>query len=92
MEHHVYDIRWKNFMERLNQTFKDRVECFDDYFPCWREECDRGHVCAWIKMFSFYYNFVREHSELGSPPASSSPSQQQSEADRFIALVTEAIQ
>jgi putative transposase len=43
-------------MERLNQTFKDRVECFDDYFPCWKEECDRGHVCAWIKMFSFYYN------------------------------------
>jgi len=26
MEHHVYPIGWKNFMERLNQTFKDRSE------------------------------------------------------------------
>ena len=91
MEHHVYPIGWKNFMERLNQTFKDRVECFDDYFPCWREGCSRRHVCLWIRMFSFYYNFVREHTALGSPPSSSSPSQRQSEADRFISLVTEAI-
>jgi len=56
MEHHIYPIGWKNFMERLNQTFKDRVECFDDYFPCWKEECSRRHVFLWIKMFSFYYN------------------------------------
>gem|GEM_PF-647714 len=70
MEHHVYPIGWKNFMERLNQTFKDRVECFDDHFPCWKEECDRGHVCLWIRAFSFCYNFVREHSELGFPPPS----------------------
>jgi hypothetical protein len=69
MEHHVYPIGWKNFMERLNETFKDRVECFDDYFPCWKEECNRRHVFLWIKMFYFYYNFVREHSELGFPPA-----------------------
>ena len=26
MEYHVYPIGWKNFMERLNQTFKDRSE------------------------------------------------------------------
>jgi putative transposase len=93
MEHHVYPIGWKNFMERLNQTFKDRVECFDDYFPCWKEECDRGHVCAWIRTFSFYYNFVREHSELGFPPALyDSPLKEKPEADRFISLVQEAIQ
>jgi len=93
MEHHVYPIGWKNFMERLNQTFKDRVECFDDYFPCWKEECSRRHVFLWIRTFSFYYNFVREHSELGFPPALyDSPLKDRSEADRFISLVQEAIQ
>ena len=93
MEHHVYPIGRKNFMERLNQTFKDRVECFDDYFPCWKEECSRRHVFLWIRTFSFYYNFVREHSELGFPPALyDSPLKDRSEADRFISLVQEAIQ
>ncbi len=93
MEHHVYPIEVKNFMERLNQTFKDRVECFDDDFPCLKEGCRLRHVCLWIRTFSFYYNFVREHSELGFPPSLyDSPLKDEPEADRFITLVREAIQ
>jgi hypothetical protein len=44
------------------------------------------------RTFSFYYNFVREHSELGFPPALyGSPLKEKPEADRFISLVQEAI-
>ena len=45
------------------------------------------------RTFSFYYNFVRERSELGFPPSLyDSPLKDRSEADRFISLVQEAIQ
>jgi putative transposase len=92
MEHHVYPIGWKNLMERLNQTFKDRVECFDDYFPCWKEGCDRDHVRRWIRAFSLYYNFVREHSALGSPPAlAQSGLKERPEADRLVTLASGVI-
>ena len=30
LEHHVYGQDWKNLIERMNQSLKDRLECFDD--------------------------------------------------------------
>ena len=60
LEHHVYPVQWKNLIERMNQTLKDRVECFDDLFPCLREGCDHAHVVNWIRVFRFFHNVVRE--------------------------------
>ena len=43
LEHHVYGQEWKNLIERMNQSLKDRLECYDD-FPCLREDCELEHV------------------------------------------------
>jgi putative transposase len=60
LEHHIYPVEWKNLMERMNQALKDRLENFDDLFPCLREECDHGHVHNWVSVFRFFHNVIRE--------------------------------
>jgi len=44
-------------MERVNQYFKDRIESFDDYYPCMqKEECNLFQVHNWIQFFISMYN------------------------------------
>ena len=39
-------------MERVNQYLKDRIESFDDYYPCMnKDECNLLHVYNWIQFF-----------------------------------------
>ncbi len=52
LRHTVYDTKLKNIMERFIQQIKDRRECFDDHFPCRKENCNRKHVCNWLKNYS----------------------------------------
>ena len=45
-------------IERVMEYFKDRTECFDDYYA-WinhksRNNCDPSHVYNWIKLFIYY--------------------------------------
>ncbi len=47
-------------MERVNQYFKDRIECFDDYYPCFKNECNLFHVYNWIQFFVSMYNDTKE--------------------------------
>jgi len=54
LDHRVYGTELKNVMERFIQHIKDRTECFDDYFPCRKENCDRQHVWNWLKLFVLY--------------------------------------
>jgi putative transposase len=54
LDHRVYDTELKNVMERFISHIKDRTECFDDYFPCRKENCDRQHVWNWLKLFVLY--------------------------------------
>ena len=35
-------------MERFVQKIKDRTECFDDHFPCTKDDCNRLHVYNWL--------------------------------------------
>ena len=63
LEHHVYPVRWKNLIERMNQTLKDRLENFDDLFPCIREGCDHGHVVNWVSVFRFFHNVIRDRDD-----------------------------
>ena len=46
----------KSLMERVNQYFKDRIENFDDYYPCVKNECNLFHVHNWIQFFVSMYN------------------------------------
>lgn len=78
LEHRVYPVQWKNLIERMNQALKDRLECFDDLFPCLKEECDRGHVSNWVSVFRFFHNLIR--TKDGHP-----------EYQRFIMSLSEAL-
>jgi len=46
----------KSLMERVNQFLKDRIESFNEYYPCIKEECNLFHVYNWIQFFVFMYN------------------------------------
>ena len=70
LEHHVYGQDWKNLIERMESGSEgDRLECFDDLFPCLeREECDRQHVHNWISVFRFFHNLVRTREDDDDRP------------------------
>ena len=38
-------------MERINQYFKDRIESFDDYYPCMQNKCNFFYIYNWIQFF-----------------------------------------
>ena len=44
-------------MESVTQYLKDRIESFNDYYPCIKEEnCNLFHVYNWIQFFVVMYN------------------------------------
>ena len=78
LEHRVYPLERKNLIERFNQALKDRLENFDDLFPCFREHCDHTHVSNWVSVYRFFHNVIRERD--GRP-----------EYQRFIQTISEAL-
>jgi len=88
LEHHVYPDEWKNLIERMNQALKDRLECFDDLFPCLGDECNGEHVYNWVSVFRFFHNHVRENEDTGRAPLQED---HLPEYQRFIRLIREAL-
>jgi putative transposase len=62
LKHYLHSPLEKSLMERVNQYFKDRIESFDDCYPCInnnnnnKQNCDLQHVYNWIKLFIYLYN------------------------------------
>jgi putative transposase len=49
IEHQLHSSYGKSIIERTIQYFKDRTDCFDDYFHCRKERCKLEHeVVAYI--------------------------------------------
>jgi putative transposase len=50
LKHYLHASIEKSLMERVNQYLKDRIESFDDYYPCMQKEteCNLFHVYNWI--------------------------------------------
>jgi hypothetical protein len=71
----------------MDQYVKDRTECFDDLLPCMKEECDRGHVNNWVRVFRFFHNHVRVNEETGRAPMGYDD--ERPEYQRFIDLLSE---
>jgi hypothetical protein len=46
----------KSFIERTIQYIKERTECFDDYFPCTRINCQLEHLVNWLILFADMHN------------------------------------
>jgi putative transposase len=44
VDHHIHSSFEKSIIERTMQYIKDRTVCFDDYFPCQKENCKLKHV------------------------------------------------
>ena len=40
------------------------TECFDDHFPCNKEEYDRNHVNNWLKLFILYLHIRTDKFQL----------------------------
>jgi len=59
IKHRLHSPFEKSLIERVMQYFKDRTECFDDYYSCVKKssiKCDLKQVYNWIKLFIFLYN------------------------------------
>ena len=58
LRHYLHSPLEKSMIERVMEYFKDRTECFDDYYPCINQKryCDLEHVYNWIKFFIYLYN------------------------------------
>ncbi len=58
LKHYLHSPLEKSLIERVVQYFKDRTECFDDYYPCNSKmrNCNNGHVYNWIELFVSMYN------------------------------------
>ena len=54
LKHRLHSTLEKSLIERVMQYFKDRTECFDDYYPCTKNnDCDLEHVYNWIRLFIY---------------------------------------
>jgi putative transposase len=56
IKHHLNSFHERSIIERTVQYFKDRTECFDDYFPCRRDNCKLEHVSNWMNQFVYMHN------------------------------------
>jgi putative transposase len=57
LKHYLHSPLEKSFIERVIQYFKDRIEIFDDYYPCSKKEkCNLEHVYNSIELFVSMYN------------------------------------
>jgi len=60
IKHRLYSHIGKSLIERVMQYFRDRTECFDDYYPCIKKssgiKCDLQHVYNWMKLFVYLYD------------------------------------
>jgi putative transposase len=58
LKHILHSPFEKSLIERVMQYFKDRTECFDDYYPCNNiiQNCHLQHVYNWIRLFIYLYN------------------------------------
>lgn len=59
LKHYLHSPLEKSFIERVIQYFKDRIESFDDYYPCSKKEkCNLEHVYNSIELFVSMYNYT----------------------------------
>jgi putative transposase len=58
IDHHIHSPFEKSIIERTIEYLKDRTECFDDYFPCKKNNCKLGHIGSWLSLFIDQHNEV----------------------------------
>jgi len=71
LKHYLHSPLEKSLVERVIQYFKDRIESFDNYYPCnskRRGDCDNDHVYNWIELFVSIYNntVIAKNNSIGT--------------------------
>jgi putative transposase len=67
IQHRLHTPFEKSLIERAVQYFKDRSECFDDYYyPCRYELCNLSHVYKWAGLFMFMHIAAIRHIKFGT--------------------------
>jgi putative transposase len=61
LEHRLHSPYEKSLIERANEYLKDRIEEFDDYYPCTKDGCDLDHVRNWLNLFVDMHYARRMH-------------------------------
>jgi putative transposase len=61
LEHRLHSPYEKSLIERANEYLKDRIEEFDDYYPCTKPGCDLKHVWNWLNLFVDMHYARRRH-------------------------------
>ena len=56
LPHQLHSPYEKSLIEITMQYVKDRIESFDDYFPCKKNKCKIKHVTQWLKLFVCEHN------------------------------------
>ncbi len=56
LNHHIHSSFEKSIIERTMQYIKDRMEIFDDYYPCKKNKCKLDHVKQWFNLFIYPHN------------------------------------
>lgn len=74
IRHEVLSGDVRSYVERSNETLKDRSRPFDKYQPCCKEGCDLVHVLNRAYLATFWYNHARRHQSLGMRLPSEAPS------------------
>jgi putative transposase len=61
LEHRLHSPYEKSLIERANEYLKDRIEGFDDHYPCTKPGCDLKHVWNWLNLFVDMHYARRRH-------------------------------
>ncbi len=61
LDHHIHSIYEKSIIERTIQYIKNRIESYDDYFPCIKKKCNMEHVRNWLNLFADFHNSELYH-------------------------------
>ena len=57
LKHHLHSSFERSIIERTIQYIKDRTDCFDDYFPCRKNDnCKLQHIVNWLNLFVDMHN------------------------------------
>ena len=56
-KHYLHSPFEKSLMERINQYFKDRIESFDDYYPCMQKKKNIIYF-MYITGYNYLYLYV----------------------------------
>lgn len=90
--HNVISGGVRSYIERFNETLKDRTRMFDNYFPS-THSWVAGHTHRWMCLFLFYYNWIRSHMTFNdnSPILTDKGIFIRSEYQRFIYVLCEVV-